>query len=60
MRWSGRDRDTPRVYYIGTEERARAVYVKLHEAMRQGFVELIDGDGKKIERGWAPRLRTRW
>jgi hypothetical protein len=37
-----------------------AKYAKLHADMRQGTVELIDGDGEIIDRAWAPRLRTRW
>jgi len=38
---------------IGTEEKARAKYAKLHEALRQGQVELIDGDGKTVLRDWV-------
>jgi Domain of unknown function (DUF5348) len=60
MRWSGRDCDAPRVRFVGTPDKARAKYTKLHEVMRQGGVELIDADGKIVERAWAPRLRTRW
>ena len=60
MRWSGRDGDAPQVQFTGTEEMARAEYAKLHEAMHQGFVELVNDNGKTVKRGWAPRLRTRW
>jgi hypothetical protein len=27
---------------------------------RACFVDLIDPDGRTVERSWAPRLRTRW
>ena len=60
MRWSGRDGETPRVRFKGTEEKARAEYAKLYKAMRRGTVELFDGDGKIMDRSWAPRLRSRW
>ena len=49
-----------RVRFIGDEAKAREVYAKLHYDMRQGAVELLDGDGKVVLRDWAPRLRTRW
>jgi len=49
-----------RVRFIGTEEKARAKYSKLHKAMRQGGVELLDGESKTVLRDWAPRLGTRW
>jgi hypothetical protein len=58
-RWSGRDGDAPRVRFRGTEEKARAEYAKLYKAMRQGTVELFDGNGEIIDRSWAPRLRKR-
>jgi hypothetical protein len=60
MRWSGCDSDAPRKVFAGIEEKARARYVKLYREMRQGMVELMDGDGKTVDRAWAPRLRTRW
>jgi hypothetical protein len=60
MRWSGRDRETPRKVFAGIEEKARAKYAKLYRDMRQGMIELMDGDGKTVDRAWAPRLRTRW
>jgi len=58
-RWSGHDNDLPKFRYIDSEERARAIYAKLHEGMRQGqgMVELFDGDGKSVKRDFAPRLR---
>jgi hypothetical protein len=59
MRWSGRNGDAPRVKFKGTEEKARAEYAKIYKAMRQGTVELFDGDCKIVDRSWAPRLRTR-
>ena len=40
-RWSGHDNDLPKFRYIDSEERARAIYAKLHEDMRQGMVELF-------------------
>jgi hypothetical protein len=60
MRWSGRDGDTPRKVFAGTKDKARAKYAKLYRDMRQGTVELMDGEGKTVDRAWAPRLRTRW
>ena len=60
IRWSGRTSDVPRKVFAGTEEKARARYAKLYREMRQGNVELFDGDGKAIDRAWAPRLCTRW
>jgi hypothetical protein len=60
MRWSGRAGDAPRVRFIGTKEKAHAKYAKLYADMRQGSVELFDGEGKTVKRDWAPRLRTRW
>jgi hypothetical protein len=59
MRWSGRDGDVPRVRFRGTEEKARIKYVKLYRAMRQGTVELFDGDGKIVDRSWAPQKPKR-
>jgi hypothetical protein len=56
MRWSGRDSKV----FSGSEDKARAKYAKLYQAMRQGAVELIDGEGKTMDRAWVPRLRTRW
>jgi hypothetical protein len=53
----GHDNDVPKFRYIDSGERARAIYVKLHKGMRQGMVELFDGDGKSVKRDWAPRLR---
>ena len=46
----------PKFRYTDSEERARAIYAKLREGMRQGMVELFDGDGKSVKRDWAPRL----
>jgi hypothetical protein len=60
MRWSGKQGTAMRVRFIGTEQKAREVYAKLHYAMRQGAVELLDGDGRTVLLDWAPRLRTRW
>jgi hypothetical protein len=59
-RWGGTSRYPRRVVFIGSEDKARAVYAKLYRALRQGTVELIDGKGEVIDRAWAPRLRTRW
>jgi hypothetical protein len=56
-RWSGHDNDVPKFTYIDSEERARALYAKLRKDMRQGMIELFDGDGKSVKRDWAPRLR---
>jgi hypothetical protein len=60
MRWSGRDSNAPRKVFSGSEDKARAKYAKLYQAMRQGAVELINGEGKTMDRAWAPGLRTRW
>jgi hypothetical protein len=43
-RWSGHDNDLPKFRYIDSEERARAIYAKLYAVMRQGMVELFDGE----------------
>jgi hypothetical protein len=60
-RWSGHDNDVPKFRYIDSEERARALYAKLLKDMRQGMVELFDGDGKSVKRDWAPpTLRMKW
>ena len=58
-RWSGHDNDVPKFRYTDSEERARAIYAKLLNGMRQGqgMVELFDGDGKSVKCDWAPRLR---
>jgi hypothetical protein len=53
-RWSGHDNDLPKFRYIDSEERARAIYAKLHKGMRQGSVELFDGEGKSVRCDWAP------
>jgi hypothetical protein len=45
MRHSGRKKDVARVVYSGTEEKARERYRKLSDALRQGWVELINSDG---------------
>ena len=55
MRWSGREGDAHRKVFEGTEEKARRKYDKLHAEMRQGGVELIDGDGKAVKRDRASR-----
>jgi len=55
MRWSGREGDAHRKVFEGTEEKARRKYDKLHAEMRQGGVELIDGDGKTVKRDRASR-----
>ena len=47
MRWSCRDGDALCVRFTGTEENARAKYAKLHEAMRQGSLELMDGEARR-------------
>jgi hypothetical protein len=59
MRWSGRDGDAPRKVFAGPEEKARAEYVKLYKAMRQGTVELFDANGEIMDRSWAPRKPKR-
>ena len=60
-RWSGHDNDVPKFRYYDSEERARAIYARLHQDMRQGMVELFDGDGKSVKRDWAPpTLRMKW
>jgi hypothetical protein len=58
-RWSGRDSDAARKVFAGTEEKARAEYAKLYKAMRQGTVELFDGNGEIIDRRWAPQKPKR-
>jgi hypothetical protein len=58
--WGGQDRYPRRLRFIGSEDLAREKFAEIREWMRQGYVELVDEDGKIVERVWAPRLRTRW
>lgn len=61
LRHGGRSTDFWRVLYSGPDEaRARAVYSREKERLRQGEVRLVGPDGKVVSRQWAPRLRTRW
>lgn len=60
-RHGGRSTDKWRVVYSGPDEaRARAVFTRERERMRQGGVQLVGPDGKVVASSWAPRLRTRW
>ena len=52
MRWSGRNVEAPKGRFIGPENKARAKYAKLFADMRQGSVELFDGEGKTVKRDW--------
>lgn len=59
-RWGGLDRWPSRVVFLGSEDLARKRYAKEAEKMRQGKVELVNGQGATEDLQWAPRLRSRW
>jgi hypothetical protein len=59
-RWGGGSHHQRRVVFAGDEATARAKWQQLHLELRQGTVDLIDPDGRMVERSKRPRLRTRW
>ncbi len=59
-RWGGQRNKPARVVFIGSEDKARAKYAKIAEALRQGTVRLYDDGGTVVKQDFGPSLRTRW
>lgn len=56
----GRPHARRRCLIAGTEYRARLIFEREKERMRQGILWLMDDTGKIVERASEPMVRTRW
>lgn len=60
-RHGGRRTDTWREVWSGPSvQTARTQFVNTRGCLRQGGVELLAADGRRLAHAWGPRLRTRW